>query len=258
MATIGETLRSARNERGLSLQRAEADTKIRPRYLKALEDEEWEVLPESAYVRGFLRTYAGYLGLDGDRLVDDYRRQVEGVGTERPGDRQPRPVAQASERRLGRIALPAWAIAGLVVAAFVCFLVVLGSIGGGGTSAPPTAGGHHHRSKGGPGADGGHVKPPAPVRRRVALGLSARGDVWVCVLDSSGAPVLDGVVLPPGSTRGPYRSGAFTVAFGNGAVDMRVNGKPVPVRDTPNPVGYSIAKGGGVTLLSEAERPTCS
>ncbi len=55
-----------------------SETKIRTRYLRALEAEEWEVLPGHAYVKGFLRTYANLLGLDGDALVDEYRRTVEG------------------------------------------------------------------------------------------------------------------------------------------------------------------------------------
>jgi cytoskeleton protein RodZ len=69
---IGSSLREARIRRGLELAQVDADTHIRTRYLQALEDDRFELLPGVAYVRGFLRTYADYLGLDADLFVDEY------------------------------------------------------------------------------------------------------------------------------------------------------------------------------------------
>jgi cytoskeleton protein RodZ len=69
---IGSTLRQARERRRLGLDQAEAETKIRARYLRALEEEQFDVLPGPAYIKGFLRTYAEYLGLDGTLFVDEY------------------------------------------------------------------------------------------------------------------------------------------------------------------------------------------
>lgn len=69
---IGETLRAARCEQGLSLSDAAGATRIRERYLSALEDDEFEVLGEDVYVRGFLRNYARYLGLDPGPLLAEY------------------------------------------------------------------------------------------------------------------------------------------------------------------------------------------
>jgi hypothetical protein len=69
---IGSSLREARMRKGLELVDLEADTKIRGRYLRALEDEEFHVLPGDSYVKGFLRTYADRLGLDGQLYVDEY------------------------------------------------------------------------------------------------------------------------------------------------------------------------------------------
>jgi cytoskeleton protein RodZ len=69
---IGSSLREARIRRGFELAQIEADTHIRTRYLKALEDERFELVPGEAYVRGFLRTYADYLGLDADLFVAEY------------------------------------------------------------------------------------------------------------------------------------------------------------------------------------------
>jgi cytoskeleton protein RodZ len=69
---IGNSLREARLRQGFELPRVEADTKVRAKYLRALEDERFEVLPGDTYVKGFLRTYAEYLGLDGQLYVDEY------------------------------------------------------------------------------------------------------------------------------------------------------------------------------------------
>ena len=72
MFEIGTTLRQARERRQLGLDRCEAETKIRVRYLRALEDEDFDVLPGPTFVRGFLRSYASHLGLDGQLFVDEY------------------------------------------------------------------------------------------------------------------------------------------------------------------------------------------
>jgi cytoskeleton protein RodZ len=69
---ISSSLREARRRRGFELAQVAADTHIRTRYLKALEDERFDLLPGTAYVRGFLRTYAGYLGLEPELFVDEY------------------------------------------------------------------------------------------------------------------------------------------------------------------------------------------
>ena len=65
MFEIGSSLREARARRKLSYDQVEAETKVRAKYIRALEDEEFDVLPSGTYVKGFLRTYAEYLGLDG-------------------------------------------------------------------------------------------------------------------------------------------------------------------------------------------------
>lgn len=75
MARLGEMLRAARHDRGVSLAEVEAATKIRHRFLVALEDEDFSSLPETVYVIGILRTYADYLGLDPEQAVLMFREQ---------------------------------------------------------------------------------------------------------------------------------------------------------------------------------------
>ena len=83
MFEIGNSLREARYRQQLELSEIEQATKIRARYLQALEEEEFDSLPAQAYVKGFLRNYAEYLGLDGQLYVDEYNSRY-GVGEEEP------------------------------------------------------------------------------------------------------------------------------------------------------------------------------
>ena len=95
MFELGTSLREARQRRGMEFAQAEQATKIRGKYLRALEDEQFDVLPSETYVKGFLRTYADYLGLDGQLYVDEYNsRFVTGddweVRSQRSSPRQKR------------------------------------------------------------------------------------------------------------------------------------------------------------------------
>src|ERR687896_570524 len=77
MPTIGDTLREARMRQRLDIADVEARTKIRAKYLRALENEEFGMLPGPTFVKTFLRSYAEVLGLDPHRLVEDYRARYE-------------------------------------------------------------------------------------------------------------------------------------------------------------------------------------
>ena len=84
MFEIGNTLREARVRRKLTLQQAEDDTKIRVKYIQAMENEDFDVMPSPAYVKGFLRTYATYLGLDADLILEEYRSRFEPMRSTTP------------------------------------------------------------------------------------------------------------------------------------------------------------------------------
>jgi hypothetical protein len=77
MFEIGAALRDARAQQGLDLAQCEVRTRIRAKYLRAMEDERFELLPAAAYVKGFLRSYGEALGLDGQVLVDEYTLRLE-------------------------------------------------------------------------------------------------------------------------------------------------------------------------------------
>lgn len=245
---IGAILREARRRRQVELSEVEAATRIRARYLRAIEDEEWDALPGGAYTRGFIRAYASFLGLDGERLVAEYRESVEaepGGGLDSAGK---------AAARSPRAATPglAWvAVAGVVILGAIAVVALPG--GGNGGGAPQPA----------PSRPGTTVEEdePAPARRdaaTVSLSLVATAEVWVCVLGAGGRHLVDGQILETGAGAGPFRSGSFTVSLGNGEASMLVNGKEAEIPVTPSPIGYSIDGKGELTRLPEAERPTCA
>ncbi|HEY8639097.1 MAG TPA: helix-turn-helix domain-containing protein, partial [Solirubrobacterales bacterium] len=84
MFEIGISLREARLRQHLELPEVEQATKIRGKYLRALEEEQFEVLPAQTYVKGFLRAYADYLGLDGQLYVAEFNSRYIGGEEETP------------------------------------------------------------------------------------------------------------------------------------------------------------------------------
>jgi hypothetical protein len=247
---VGRTLREARNRRKLDLSEIEAAIKIRARLLRAIENEEWEALPGGSYTRSFIRTYANFLGLDGERLAEEHGR---GTGAA-PGERTPRiePEQLGAGAKSGRLRLPRWATAVLVSAVLVAILVAVGLSGGGGGG---DHGGRAHE-KGRTSASAAREARKA-ARPGVTVSLAATAEVWVCMLDGKGRALVDGEVLASGAEEGPFRSDGFTVAFGNGEVAMTIDGKNVEIPESSSPLGYSIDSGGRLSPLSEGERPTC-
>jgi len=250
---IGSDLQRARTRREIELPEVEAATRIRVRFLGAIEDENWDALPGGVYTRSFIRTYAAYLGLDGDRLAEDYRREVEGDTGLRPGESVPAPQrAGGAERGRSRTRRPAWIalVAVSALAAIAIFAFPDGGNNGDGTSTGPAPSGAKRVDKAG-------QPPPPAVEESLSMRLTAKGEVWACVLGASGRRLVDGQILPPGAEAGPFRSGSFTLSFGNGEVTMTIDGKQAEIPPTASPVGYAIDSDGRLEELSEAERPTC-
>ena len=147
MFEIGYSLKSARERKGIGFPEAELATKIRAKYIRALEDEDFAVLPADTYARGFLRTYADYLGLDGEIYVDEYASRFHNADWEddprsarRSRPRQPR-RERTIERRAVFLALAGIALVTALVFAAWKF---------GGPSSPTTVPGlgKHHVAAG--------------------------------------------------------------------------------------------------------------
>lgn len=254
--SVGTKLREARTRRKLSLADVEAATKIRCRYLQAIENDEWDQLPGDTYARAFIRTYGRFLGLDGERLAEEQRQSSGGA---RPGeqlprvDPRPRPVSPRRSHRSWNI--PPGVVAAGVVALVVAALLVVGlSTGGSGNgSSQPGA---REAGKKGSAHKGRHHQRPAPAGH--SLQLAAKGEVWVCLLNGKGNALVNGAILATGETEGPFRSGSFTVALGNGAVTMTVDGKQQNLPEPSSPIGFAVRSDGSVHELPEGERPTCT
>lgn len=118
---LGEVLLAAREAKGVDLARVERDTKIRERYLSALERGEYRELPGAVYTRGFLRNYGSYLGLDPDYLIDLYRLETSVNAAERPV--APTPPRPMSVRRRRTFVVTQGAVAAAILTIMVGALV---------------------------------------------------------------------------------------------------------------------------------------
>jgi hypothetical protein len=117
MFEIGSSLREARLRQGLDFPELEQATKIRGKYLRALEDEEFGLLPAQTYVKGFLRNYAEYLGLDGQLYVDEFNSRYvvgEDEAPSRPR-RSPPPRAPRVQSRIVLLTLVGIAAVAMIV-----------------------------------------------------------------------------------------------------------------------------------------------
>jgi hypothetical protein len=263
MPEIGETLREARMRRRIDMTEVETATKIRGKYLRALENEEWDLLPGPTFVKSFLRTYAEYLGLDSRLLVEEYRQRFERPATQ---DLTPfsagRNLGRTGRRRRARLAAmqPVMVIAVGVVA----LLAVFYWLGRSGQDNSPPMGSQVETptptptAAGGAASNGGQEAPPPRRARRVRVRLVATGPVYVCLVDAAGKQVIDGQTLAAGTRTRTFTSRSFLTNFGNDSVTMRVNGKAYPVAASADPVGYELLPGKRPRLLSNARRPDCS
>ena len=257
MPEIGATLREARMRARIDVSDIEAQTKIRAKYLRALENEEWDLLPGSTYVRSFLRTYAQALGLDPRPLLEEYRSSHD-----RPNEVELAPISGSGRRQRGLGGPPvrgggsrgfALAVGAVLV---VIVLLVIGLVGGGGSSKRRASSAATHRA---PGRGASAVATaPRPARpRRIALQLRPTAPVYVCLIGDRGRKLIDKVILQPGSPEPVYRAHRFQITLGNSAVTMRVNGRTLTVPPSNNATGYVITSKGRRTL-AVGQLPTCA
>jgi cytoskeleton protein RodZ len=257
MADIGTTLREARIRARIDMSEVEARTKIRAKYLRAIENEEWDLLPGPVYVKSFLRTYGDFLGVDSRTLVDEYKRQYE-----RPSDHEVRPISSLSrerERAARGPRIPPWAIIGVVLVAIVAVLYFVGSNNNNNSSNNPTTPNAaanqptQHRSSHKRKKQQHKTAPAKP--KTVTLQLVPTATVYVCVENGSGAKLIAGRVFAAGETIPTAKASKLLITLGNSSVQMKVNGKAIQVAQG-SPIGYSITPS-GMTPLPSGQLPTC-
>jgi cytoskeletal protein RodZ len=224
MFEIGGSLREARLKRGLSPADVQKAIRIRDRYLQALEEERWELLPGDAYVKGFLRTYADYLGLDGSLYVEEYNSRFS-----QPDE--PQLVPQRFERR-GRRAggvgfLRPLVIIGLIVA--VVAAVAAWQLSGSSnpkqstppttTTPPPTAAHTTPKKK----HEKKHVAVALPSR---AVVVASRGNAWLWVRSGANGPtVYQGTLLQGKTLPVNLKNGPVWIRIGAPNIDIRLGGR---------------------------------
>jgi hypothetical protein len=257
MPEIGQTLRETRLRNRVDITEVEAGTKIRAKYLRALENEEWDLLPGPTFVKTFLRSYADYLGLDSRLLVEEYKQRFERPSTTELTPFSPRSGGgRRNDRRRRGILAPGLAVL-VGIVALLGALYALGTWGGddnGGeaentidrpTTTPTKAPARRKKRK-------------APAPTRVTLQIVPTGTVNICLVDGSGRTLINSETLQDGDQTRRFRGRRFRVTFGNGQARMRSGGRTVDVPDRSTPVGYELRPGKRPRELSAARRPTCS
>jgi cytoskeleton protein RodZ len=247
MPSIGDTLREARMRQRLDIADVEAKTKIRAKYLRALENEEFGMLPGPTFVKTFLRSYAEVLGLDPHRLVEDYRARYEPrEEAEALKPIGPPGLARDRRRRSPRPPGP-FLLAGLAVAAVLVTLLVIGLVGE--DDEPEQAA--QERTETQPRRERPERREEPRRPRRVALRIDPEVETYVCLDRGEGTDVFFEQILTEPQT---FRGRRLRVNLGNTSVAVTKNGEPVDVGSGPNPVGFEFTPG-STTPVPLGERP---
>ena len=260
MFEIGNTLREARLRRGLDVLDCESETKIRAKYLRAMEEEQFDLMPSPTYVRGFLRTYSEFLDLDGQLVLDEYESRFgtydapfeggrggsrsargsrepgrDGGGQGRP--RRPGPSQRRHRRRRRSELQLLWmAIGGVMVVALVIWLGV-------GESDTPAPLAETPAAAQGPAASPAPVPEPdtaveeAPVRvKKTPIVLTGSGSIgsWVQVRggDADGRVVYEAIIEPGGAKAFKVLEAIWVRAANPAELLVTVNGKEVELPST--------------------------
>jgi cytoskeleton protein RodZ len=232
---IGETLREARMRQRLDITDVEAQTKIRAKYLRALENEDFGMLPGSTFVKSFLRTYAEFLGLDPHLLVEEYRARHD------PRDESEltpfaRPTRAGQRRRPPR--RPTWLPVAAAVVAILAVLLVLGLTGessnepsSSATTTTTTTAKKSTKKK-------AASKPKRRARpRAVKLRIVPAAPTYVCLDKGLGTDVVyENTLAGPKS----WKARHLRINLGRRAVRITVNGKAVRVPAGSDPVGFDF------------------
>lgn len=215
----------------MSLEVAEENTKIRRKYLEALENENFGILPGRVYVKGFLKNYAGFLGLDADALVEAYDQRD--VAAEKEDDKDP--------NRLTRIERPAkspiWKIAlGLLGVAVLAYLYLPSVIGAGKDTdiKPPAKNGNNVLGQNDKGQDTGQGRPiqednAPPTPKGVNLTLNVTDNLSWMYVEIDGRPAYTGF-MESGQVKEFKGTERIYVKLGNaGVVEVEFNGQKIGV-----------------------------
>jgi cytoskeletal protein RodZ len=238
MPALGERFRAAREARGLTLSDVAEQIRIRSVYLAAIEEENWPAIGAPVYVRGFLRTYARFLGLDAEEAVGAFNEQAAGATAEAPPEAEAVAARPSEPRRLLPFIWVASVVAVLLIAyvAFNAFsprepalqsapTVALPSASASAGALPPdeTAATASPQTSASPDA---LVSPSATIASQAnSLSVQLSAPSWLRV-------VIDGKIVSegtfPAGTSKTFRGKRAVLLIGNaGGVRVFVDGKPI-------------------------------
>jgi hypothetical protein len=251
MTDIGSTLREARMRDRIDISEVETRTKIRAKYLRAIENEEWDLLPGPVYAKSFLRTYGDFLGLDSRMLIDEFKRQYE-----RPNDHDIRPatsIARERERRRRGPRFPTWAPIAVVVVVIIGVLYLVGSATQSGPSSPSAhRPGHRHPPHHGTAVRTSTAAKPTDVK----LELTPTSTVYVCLVNGSGTKLINERTFTVGDQIPTQTASTLLLTLGNAGVHMKVNGKAVPVTPSSTAIRLMLTPT-AVKPIPLSQPPTC-
>ncbi len=230
----------------LDIADVEASTKIRAKYLRALENEEFGLLPGPTYVKSFLRTYAEKLGLDPQLLVEEFRAKYE-----EPEPVEIQPIASPPRDARRRPGPPRFGPGAAIVAAGLALLVFLLILGltSGEDEPKQTVDTGPAKEQPEPGAPA--APAPAPAER-VELRVIPALPTYVCVDRGPDQIVFEGIVDAPRTFRAPDM---LRINLGKRSAQLRVNGKTVTFENSPEPIGFEFTRAGDRQELPDGERP---
>jgi cytoskeleton protein RodZ len=227
----------------VNIEDLEQSTKIRAKYLRALENEEFGLLPGPTYVRSFLRTYAEKLGLDPQLLVEEFRAKYE---PPEPVEFQPLPPAREGRRRPPTPRIGPGAVIAAVAVVLVAFLLILGL----------TSGEDEPEKTVDRGPDKTEPEPKKPAEpappQRVELRVIPALPTYVCIDRGPENVVFEGTI------DGPQTFNArdiLRINLGKRSAQLRVNGEPVPFEDSPEPIGFEFRRGQEPEEITSGLRP---
>lgn len=270
MAEIGVTLREARMRAGIDIAEVESRTKIRAKYLRALENEEWSLLPGTTFVKSFLRTYAETLGLDAKLLVEEYKFRHEPYEVAQGGQGGPQQRGRRGRRgqrgggafgpqkRLN--VLPILVLIVLVAGAIYAVVQLGKSEDETPASTPTTTATTETKARSASEADELEERRARRAARAIVrLRITAPKDeaATVCVRDARGRRVANDLDLQAGRSTKRLSSKSFDVALSGGVIVRDGSKRLRLTADDKNVVAYRITKGKN-RRLSDARKPSCS
>ena len=240
----------------IDITEVETATKIRAKYLRALENEEWDLLPGPIYIKSFLRTYGDYLGLDSRLLADEFKHRYE-----RPSDHDLHPIstlARERERRSRPSRVPPWVPIVVVVLVVVGVLYAVGLNSPTSTPSPAAHGSttHHPAHQPAHHSRAALHRRAAAKPRQVSLRLVPTGLVYVCLVNGGGRKLINAQNLNAGQSVPTETARHLLLTLGNNAAQVRVNGRAIPVAASSRAIRLLITPA-GVSHIPLSQAPTC-